>query len=60
MKMLYKVVIKAARLLRMRRLETWSYMRWLRWWMHEDPVMGYWKFAAEYLGTGEIQAEADA
>ena len=60
MKILYKVVNKAARLLRMRRLETWSYMRWLRWWMHEDPVMGYWKFAAEYLGTGEIQAEADA
>ena len=60
MKMLYKVVNKAARLLRMRRLETWSYMRWLCWWMREDPVMGYWKFAAEYLGTGEIPTEADA
>lgn len=60
MKTLYRVVNKAARLLRTRRLETWPYARWLRRRMREDPVMGYWKFAAEYLGTGEIQAEADA
>ena len=60
MKTLYRVVNKAARLLRTRRLETWSYARWLRRWMREDPVMGYWKFADEYLGTGEIQTEVDA
>ena len=60
MRTLYKAVNRAARLLRMRRLETWSYARWLRRWMREDPVMGYWKFAAEYLGTGEIPTEADA
>ena len=60
MKTLYRVVNKAARLPRTRRLETWSYARWLRRWMREDPVMGYWKFAAEYLGTGEIPTEADA
>ena len=60
MKTLYEVVNKAARLLRARRLEAWSYARWLRRWMREDPVMGYWKFAAEYLGTGEIPTEADA
>lgn len=59
MKTLYKAVNKAARLLRMRRLEAWSYARWLRWWMREDPIMGYWKFATEYLGTGEIPTEAN-
>ena len=60
MKTLFKAVNRAARLLRMRRLEAWSYMRWLRWWMREDSVMGYWKFAAEYLGTGEIPTEVNA
>ena len=60
MKTLYRVVNKAARPLRTRRLETRPYERWLRRRMREDPVMGYWKFAAEYLGTGEIPAEADA
>ena len=59
-KTLYKVVNNAARLLGTRRLEAWSYAGWLRRWMREDPVMGYWKFAAEYLGTGEIPTGADA
>ena len=60
MKTLYRVVNKAARPLRTRRLEAWPYERWLRRRMREDPAMGYWKFAAEYLGTGEIPTGADA
>lgn len=53
MKTLYKAANRIAGALGMRRLESWSYMRWLRWWMRRDPVMGYWRFASEYLGKGD-------
>lgn len=57
MKILYKIVNRTAHAFGMRRLEQWSYLGWFRWWMREDPVMGYWRFAAEYLGEGEISTE---
>ena len=57
MKTFYKTVNRIARALRLRRLELWSYLKWFGWWMRKDPVMGYWRFFAEYLGTGEIPKE---
>lgn len=60
MKTLYKAVNRAAHLLGAGRLAAWSYARWLRWWMKKDPELGYWRFAEEYLGAGEIQAEVGA
>jgi len=59
-KTLYKAANRIACALRLRRLESWSYMKWFRWWMRKDPAMGYWRFSAEYLGTGEIPAGAGA
>lgn len=55
MKTFYRAVNRIAGALRLRGLESWSYLKWLRWWMQKDPVMGYWRFSAEYLGTGETR-----
>lgn len=60
MKTFYKIVNKIARTLRLHKLESWSYLRWFRWWMRKDLVMGYWRFVAEYLSEGEIPTEVDA
>lgn len=59
-KILYRTANTVARRAGWKTLEQWSYLGWLRWWMRKDPIMGYWKFSAEYLGTGEIPTEADA
>ena len=60
MKTLYKIAYYAALRAGAKRLEAWAYMRWLRWWMRKDPVMGYWRFSAEYLGTGESRPRLGA
>lgn len=60
MKILYRTANTVARRVGWKTLEKWSYLRWFRWWMRKDPVMGYWRFSTEYLGIGEILTEADA
>lgn len=60
MNVLYKTVHRFARMFGMRRLEQWTYTRWMRWWLDRDPILGYWRFAAEYLGKDEIPREIDA
>jgi hypothetical protein len=46
----YKIVTRAADALGFRRLSSWAYGGWFRSWMDEDPIMGYWRFAEDYLG----------
>ena len=46
----YKAVTKAAGAFGLRRLEAWSYVKWLRLWMNENPETGYWRFVEDYLG----------
>lgn len=60
MKTFYKIVNKIARTLRLHKLESWSYTKWFGWWMRKDHVMGYWRFAAEYIGEGEISTDIRA
>lgn len=46
----YKIVTRAADTFGFRRLSSWAYRGWLRSWMDEDPIVGYWRFAEDYLG----------
>ena len=46
----YKIVTKSAEELGFRRLASWAYRGWFRSWIDEDSIMGYWRFAEDYLG----------
>lgn len=46
----YKAINRIANALGIRRLASWAYCGWFRSWMEKDPVMGYWKFADDYIG----------
>ena len=50
MRIFYKTVNRTANALGMRRLTSWAYRKWARWWMDADPNMWYWLFAEDYLG----------
>ena len=49
MKILYKAINRAAFAVGWKKLELWSYIKWLNWWMRRYPMSGYFKFVAEYF-----------